>query len=112
MCPTTVGTKAKNKNQGNSSAEKEKTETPTEKERIKRVPAAKRNSQRVYSKTGVLFLTSFPIIKTRAMATEQRTAKIFPTELVSLKELWLTKVPAPKKATHKPNKTIPTGFFF
>ena len=106
-----MGTRAKNKNQQNSFNVKEKTETSNNKEIKKRVVAAKKNSQRVYSNTGVSFRTSFPRIKTRAIATEQKTAKIFPKELVSLKELWLTSVPAPRKATNNPTKTITTGFF-
>ena len=46
------------------------------------------------------------------MATEQRTAKKFPIELVSLKSLWLTSIPDPKRATHNPNKTILAGRLF
>ena len=86
-------------------------ETPRNREIKKRVVAAKKNSQRVYSNTGVSFRPSFPTIKTRAIATEQKTAKMLPRELVSLKELWLTSVPAPKKATNRPTKTIIIGFF-
>ena len=87
LCPTTVGTRAKKKNQGSSCDETEKTETPIKREIAKRVQAAKKNSQRVYSKTPKLFLIFFPKIKTKAIATEHKTANTFPTVPVSTRDL-------------------------
>ena len=86
LCPTIVGTRAKKKNQGISCNEIEKTETPTNKEIVKTVQAAKKNNQRVYSKTPKLFLISFPTIKTKAIAIEHKTANMFPRVPVSLKD--------------------------
>ena len=109
LCPIIVGTRAKKKNQGSSFDETEKTETPANKEITKSVQAAKKNNQRVYSKTPKLFLMFFPTIKTKAIATEHKTAKTFPSVPVSPKDPWLTKTAAPKNAKNKPSKTIGRG---